>query len=276
MKKQTKGKWKKKLLIPLLLFAGIAALAILGYLLTKPAESPAADTTPALPVSANTIEEPEENYILETSFHGEKELSPLLFAYPFQKTQYYIRNKEFVTLVPEEKVSGLQERAATILNSFFTLNGNDVACDYEKYEEEVSSYCLDNDLYSNEMGMMVNSTEYVSDYLKLIADAGLQMEVQVETDPSLVWEDNAYYVRGLCTFTVYSINDGVDTTSFFPVLLELGKTYQAVIDLGIVPIRSMQVNTFCISQMDWMYIEEVQNGKETDSFENPSGTIIVQ
>lgn len=227
-------------------------------------------------ISDNTIEVPDDTYILETSYNGDKELSPLLFAYPFQKTNAYIMNKKFVSLYPDEKLAALQDRATSIIDSLFSINGKDVAGNYEKYEDEVSTYCSVDNLYSNEIGIQLNTTEYVSDYLKLISDAGLQMDFDIQTDRCLVWEDNAYYVRCFCDFTVYSLDGSVDTTSFFPVQLEEGKSYQAVLDIGITPVTSRITDTFCLSRMDWMYLEEVPINLEPESAGQKDAIIIVK
>ena len=73
---------------------------------------------------------------------------------------------------------------------------------------------------------------YVADYLKALADNRYQADYQYQTDKSLIWFNNCYYVRGLVQLKVQECKDGSSLLDYYPITLEKGKTYRFIVDLG--------------------------------------------
>lgn len=244
----------KKIAVTSFLAVGLAA-SLCYFWLGRDAPPPDETAVTTLP-SRDAPETVETDYILETCFDGSKELNPLLFHFPFQKGNEYVMNKELVQKVDESRICDLTDRATEAVCTMFGISASDAVAENEKYEELLKDYLSDDCGFYDENGKEYSADDYISDFLLLLSQSGIQMDIEYTTDKSLVFEDDAYYVRGLLNMTVYDMDSDVDVTGIFPVQLEKGKSYVAVLDTGLVPDISRRVETYKICDLDWVYCEE--------------------
>lgn len=205
-----------------------------------------------------------EDYTLETCYDGSKELSPRLFAFPFQKDRYYVMNKELVKKVDEDRLQSIQDRATEIAEGMLTINGKDAVLSYYRHENDLADFFIDDCNYTDEAGEVMSKEEYIDSYLMLLEQSGLQADVKYTTDKSLVWQDDAYYVRGFVELTVYDIDEAIEIDSFFPCQLQKGKSYEAILDIGLIPDTSRKAETYRISSTEWIDFEELEEN-QTDA-----------
>lgn len=267
MKKTFKENTKRNILI-LSIIILISAMIIGIYLINSLPVSEKADIGKSDELPVIHQEEKEQTYITETSYDGSQELNPVLFSFPFQKTGDYIKNKELVKIISEEKIEGLQNRASDFVLEFYNVNGKTLTKDYKAVEEKAASYMLQNSFYIDEVENIKSADTYLSDYLKLLSDAGFQAEVSFQTDKSLVFEDLQYYVRGLLTMTVFEYNSEYSMSEYIPIQLQKGKTYVAVVDIGLVPETSRLSNTYKISKIDFLFWQEQKQDGEKSCMQN--------
>lgn len=261
MKKTFKENAKRNILI-LSIIILISAMIIGIYLINSLPVSEKADIGKSDELPVIRQEEKEQTYITETSYDGSQELNPVLFSFPFQKTGDYIKNKELVKIISEEKIEGIQNRASDFVLEFYNVNGKTLTKDYKAVEEKAASYMLQDSFYIDEVENIKSADTYLSDYLKLLSDAGFQAEVTFQTDKSLVFEDLQYYVRGLLTMTVFEYNSEYSMSEYIPIQLQKGKTYVAVVDIGLVPETSRLSNTYKISKIDFLFWQEQKQEEE--------------
>lgn len=261
MKKTFKENAKRNILI-LSIIILISAMIIGIYLINSLPVSEKADIGKSDELPVIRQEEKEQTYITETSYDGSQELNPVLFSFPFQKTGDYIKNKELVKIISEEKIEGIQNRASDFVLEFYNVNGKTLTKDYKAVEEKAASYMLQDSFYIDEVENIKSADTYLSDYLKLLSDAGFQAEVTFQTDKSLVFEDLQYYVRGLLTMTVFEYNNEYSMSAYIPIQLQKGKTYVAVVDIGLVPEISRLSNTYKISKIDFLFWQEQKQEEE--------------
>lgn len=252
MKKENSNSKKKYFVMVLILAILVMATVGIFYYINVWKDQAASSSSEEQPGSSVDGNELAEGYILETSFNGEDELDPVVFQFPFQKSDYYVMNKELVKKVDSERISAIRSRAEEVVKGIYGINKSDVTINYDKYENLLDSFFLEDSIYRDEADNMKSSDDNIADFLLLLSNAGIQLEIDYTSSDCLVWSDIAYYVRGVMEFTVYDIDESVDISAYFPTPLKKGESYKAVIDLGLVPESSRKAETFKVCDIDWM------------------------
>lgn len=78
--------------------------------------------------------------------------------------------------------------------------------------------------------------EHFSYWVDMVKQKEIQIDMNYETDPSLVYSNGDYIIRGMATFTVKSCNDIVWLSNYtrFGKEIEVGKTYSRIVEIEIV------------------------------------------
>lgn len=216
-----------------------------------------------LGTSERRKEEAAPEYLTETCFDGTKELDPILFRFPFKKSDFYISNKELIKQLGDEKIEDLQARANDFVTDFYGMNIRTLLTDYQETENKLLDYFIQDNLtsYYDEAETEKSARTYVADYLKFLSDSNLQTDISFETDKSLVFEDfDGFYVRGLLNIKVYEYenNSSVDELNFYsPFPLEKGKTYKIILDLAFIPQTSRTASTYKVSNISVVSWNEI-------------------
>lgn len=250
-------KKKKAPLVIVLIVVLVILVATAGYYyLHRPVATPAPVTEGKLP----TVDIPEEepNYITETCFDGSIEIDPIVFKYPFQKTALYSRNKDYLELLDDEFVEGIQNRAESFCRTFYGADKTKLIREYSETEKNLISFYGDDKPMIDNKGNFKDTLTYVADFLKLVADAGIQADIEFITDKSLIFKDTCLYVRGLITLTVYNIEPGIDISAYFPDNFEEGKKYQMIVDVGMIPRDSSSADTYQVVEVHVVHFEKVE------------------
>lgn len=197
------------------------------------------------------IEHKEENYVTETSYDGTKKLDPLVFAYPFKKSQFYISNKELVDILDKSKLDKLQQRAEDFILEYYQIDSRNLILEYGEKENRIKSFFPEETTILNAISESVDTKIYVDDYLKAIADAELQTAVTFTTDKCLVFEElSGYSIRGILEIKVFNYNDMIDLSQYYQWELMKGNTYKIIIDIVLAPDYSRAADTYKINQID--------------------------
>lgn len=204
----------------------------------------------------NETEESEGNsdsYITETCYDGSYVLPEYVFQFPFQRTEYYISNKNYIELVPESRIESLTERADEFFHALFQ-NSREIAKDYETYEKTLANFFSKDASYITDDKFSETATQFLSNLAKAVYDSGLQAEVSYDTDKSLVWQDMCHMIRGIVTINVITIKDADKLKEYFNIPLENGKKYEILWDISFINGEdSRSISSSIISEMEILY-----------------------
>lgn len=225
----------------MLILAGVTVYLYVAHMPHTESETALTATPTPTPTATPTVE---ATYITETSYDGSKELNPILFHFPFKKTDFYITNKELVKQMDNTTIQKLQEDVATFVTNYFQLDSKAYYKDYDNALENFQKLFVEDSYYCDLKGNLLNTKQYTDDFVRVVCNSRWQTQVEFETDNSLVWQDNAYYVRGYLTIHIYKLSEDADLSQFFPFDIHSGKDIQAVVDIGVIPgIDNYQITT---------------------------------
>lgn len=253
MKKANKSKKRSVILI---LFA-LALIAGTALFLLKPDRQPAAPEVTETEVPEVTVEEVDPAYITETCYDGSQEVNPILYSIPFDTGMgTYIQNKDLVNKISEDELLLLQEKASECAKLLFGTDSNTILADYENTETDLIRLFCQETAWLDEANEDTSVELYVADYLKALADNHYQAASKYETDKSLVWFNNCYYVRGLLQLDIKDCKDGSALSGYFPVEPAAGKSYQIVIDMGFSQDVINGIQEYTLTELDCKIITE--------------------
>lgn len=209
---------------------------------------------------SSSIEEEKKSYITETSFDGAKELDPLVFQYPFKKTEtHYVSNKNLVKNVDEKQIEEIQKRAAAFVKEFYEIHSKELIKGYMEKENNLKRFFSSSETFVDENAVEKTGKIYAQDYIMAVANAELTTEVKFITDKCLVYKDRDYWVRGIMEITIYDCTQKPDLSAYYSWDVERGKTYTVILDIGLFPETSRKAETFRVSFINVIdYREEVK------------------
>lgn len=255
--KKNKGKkWNIIVIIILLIIIVIVGIMIfmLNYHSNKQ-ENPKVSETIERPETEQTEDLPE--YITESCYDGSKEVDPVLYSFPFDKGIYeYINNKELVQKINSKEIDLLQEKADGCIKMMFGTNSNTILSDYDNTERSMLNLFKEGTTWHDEADNDKSIDIYVADYLKALADNRYQADYQYQTDKSLIWFNNCYYVRGLVQLKVQECKDGRSLIDYYPITLEKGKTYRFIVDLGFSISVVNETKEYTLTEINYILAEE--------------------
>ena len=255
--KNNRGKkWSIIMIIILLIIIVIAGIMIfmMNYHSHKP-EIPKANEIIDESEPEQTEDLPE--YITETCYDGSKEVDPVLYSFPFDKENYdYINNKDLVQKINSKEIELLQEKADECIKMMFGTNSNTILSDYDNTERSMLNLFKEGTTWHDETDNDKSIDIYVADYLKALADNKYQADYQYQTDKSLIWFNNCYYVRGLVQLKVQECKDGSSLIDYYPITLEKGKTYRFIVDLGYSISVVNETKEYTLTEINYILAEE--------------------
>ena len=239
-------------LIKILFILGCVGTSIYLYVMYLPPEEPVTETgsvPAATPAAMPTVE---ATYITETCYDGSQELDPILYHYPFQKTDFYVSNKKLVKQVDDDTIQKLQDDAVAFVSNYFQINADEFYRDYDNAFKEYQKLFVAGSSYYDIEGNLFNTDIYTNDLVASMFNSRWQSEVDFITDKSLVWQDNAYYVRGYLSIRTQKIEDGEGLSRFFPFEINKGQKIKAVIDIGLIP----GIDNFQMTDINYIWLSE--------------------
>lgn len=259
--KNNKGKkWSIIMIIILLIIIVIAGIMIfmMNYHSHKP-EIPKANEIIDESEPEQTEDLPE--YITETCYDGSKEVDPVLYSFPFDKENYdYINNKDLVQKINSKEIELLQEKADECIKMMFGTNSNTILSDYDNTERSMRNLFKEGTTWHDEADNDKSIDIYVADYLKALADNKYQADYKYQTDKSLIWFNNCYYVRGLVLLKVQECKDGSSLLDYYPITLKKGKTYRFIVDLGFSISVVNETKEYTLTEINYIKVEESEEG----------------
>lgn len=239
-------------IIKILFIAGCVGTSIYLYVVHLPPAEPVTETRSAPAVIPKATPTVEPTYIVETCYDGSQELDPILYHYPFQKTDFYVSNKEFVKQVDDDTIQKLQDDAVAFVSNYFQIDVDKFYRDYDNAFKEYQKLFVAGSSYYDINGNLFSTDIYANDLVAAMFNSRWKSEVDFITDKSLVWQDNAYYVRGYLSIRTQKIEDGEDLSRFFPFKINEGQYIKAVIDIGLIP----GPNNYQMTDISYIWLSE--------------------
>ena len=239
-------------LIKILFILGCVGISIYLYVVHLSPAEPVTETGSATAVTPAAMPTLEPTYITETCYDGSQELDPILFHYPFQKTDFYISNKKLVKQVDDDTIQKLQDDAVAFVSNYFQINADEFYRDYDNAFKKYQKLFIDGSSYYDLKGNLFSTDIYTNDLVAAMCNSRWKSEVDFITDKSLVWQDNAYYVRGYLSIRTQKIEDSGDLLRFFPFEINKGQKIKAVIDIGLIP----GIDNFQMTDINYIWLSE--------------------
>lgn len=239
-------------IIKILFIVVCVGISIYLYVVHLPSAEPVTETGSAPAVTPAATPTVEPTYIVETCYDGSQELDPILYHYPFQKTDFYVSNKELVKQVDENTIQKLQDDAVAFVSNYFQINADEFYRDYDNAFKKYQKLFVAGSSYYDLKGNLLSTDIYTSDLVVAMCNSHWKSQVDFITDKSLVWKDNAYYVRGYLSIRTQKIEDGGDLLRFFPFEINKGQKIKAVIDIGLIP----GIDNFQMTDISYIWLSE--------------------
>ena len=239
-------------IIKILFVLGCVGTSIYLYVVHLPPTEPVTEigSTPAVTPAATPTVEP--TYITETCYDGSQELDPILYHYPFQKTDFYVSNKKLVKQVDDDTIQKLQDDAVAFVSSYFQIDADEFYRDYDNAIKEYQKLFVAGSSYYDINGNLLSTDIYTNDLVAAMCNSRWKSEVDFITDKSLIWQDNTYYVRGYLSIRTHKIEDSGDLLRFFPFEINKGQKIKAVIDIGLIP----GIDNFQMTDINYIWLSE--------------------
>ena len=222
-------------IIKILFVVVCVGTSIYLYVVHLPPTEPVTETGSVLAATPAAMPTVEATYITETCYDGSRELDPILYHYPFQKKDFYVSNKKLVKQVDDDTIQKLQDDAVTFVSNYFEINADEFYRDYDNAFKKYQKLFVAGSSYYDINGNLLSTDIYTNDLVAAMCNSRWKSQVDFITDKSLVWQDNAYYVRGYLSIRTQKIEDGEDLSRFFPFKIHKGQYIKAVIDIGLIP-----------------------------------------
>lgn len=239
-------------IIKILFVLGCVGTSIYLYVAHLPPAEPVTETGTAPAATPTIMPTVEATYITETCYDGSQELDPILFHYPFQKTDFYISNKKLVKQVDDDTIQKLQDDAVAFVSNYFRINADEFYRDYDNAIKEYQKLFVVGSSYYDINGNLLSTDIYTNDLVAAMCNSRWQSEVDFITDKSLIWQDNTYYVRGYLSIRTQKIEDSGDLLRFFPFEINKGQKIKAVIDIGLIP----GIDNFQMTDINYIWLSE--------------------
>lgn len=176
----------------------------------------------------------EPKYITETSFDGTEEVPDILFTIPFKKTDSYKSNKDVVNEIEEFRLNNIRKRAEEIIDAYYNVDSISIINNYQTHKEKLMNTVSSKCFYYMENDVEKTPEEYVSDYLRIATENNVSMTSEFKTYKCMIWEDEAYYVRGLLTVDIHNTDEKSCFSDYNPYELNEGNKYTFVCDIGLI------------------------------------------
>lgn len=172
-------------------------------------------------------------YASETCYTGAPYLSDVLFRTPFGRTDAYICNNDFLTMIGEENALLLADTSTKAAKALFDLS----------YQERDPKDPVLSDILTDGLHVLFADgtfTESKEDTVETInnwfIDSQTSMDAEFYTDKCMVFYDDAkVIVRGQLVFTVYGGNDLKTLQEYFDLeSLEQGSEYAIVLEMEYI------------------------------------------
>lgn len=203
-------------IIKILFVLGCVGTSIYLYVAHLPPAEPVTETGSAPAVTPAATPTVEPTYIVETCYDGSQELDPILYHYPFQKTDFYVSNKKLVKQVDDDTIQKLQDDAVAFVSNYFQIDADKFYRDYDNAFKKYQKLFVAGSSYYDLKGNLFNTDIYTSDLVVAMCNSRWKSQVDFITDKSLVWQDNAYYVRGYLSIRTQKIEVVGNLSRFFP------------------------------------------------------------
>ena len=222
---------KKTILIPTLMILCVLSMVTLAVAFKYEDERRTEMANSSIPVldkhSANA------NYITDTSYNGSTPVDTVLFLTPFQKTEQYVMNKDFVGNVTAGELQELETDAADFIEKAYGTGFHEIENNKNAFKERVSSMYPEGSILTLDNGSSMLATDYSDKLATWYIDHKMQSEVKFTTADCLVYLDHYYYVRGRMDVAPYNGKGG--DTGLFPSGIDLSKEASYVVEVSLRP-----------------------------------------
>lgn len=229
---------KKTILIPTLMILCVLSMVTLAVAFKYEEEKRAEIANSSIPVLDKHSKN--ANYITDTSYNGSTPVDTVLFLTPFQKTEQYVMNKDFVGNVTAGQLQGLETDATDFIEKVYGTGFHEIENNKNAFKERVSSMYPEGSILTLDNGSSMLATDYSDKLATWYIDHKMQSEVKFTTADCLVYLDNYYYVRGRMDVTPYNGKGG--DTGLFPSGIDLSKEASYVVEVSLRPSADGEKN----------------------------------
>ena len=182
---------------------------------------------------AEEVQPDDGSYIMETFYDGSEPVDPVLFTYPFKKTQAYVSNKDCPTKFSRDTLHIYAEAAKFFAINTFGTGYRRIEEDPDAYIREVTRSLGGDTVIALDDGTQRTAAAAAEQLADWYRKNHVQADIQFETADCLVFYDQYMYVRGKLTVTSYNC-DTNDSTPLLPAGMDMknGGTY--IMDIGMV------------------------------------------
>ena len=169
-------------------------------------------------------------YILETNYNG-ADVPIELYDVPFQKTDYYVSNKEFSDMLGK-KTDGAEsyiDTATACTEVLFGNNYTDILNDQDSFTNALETYFA-----SDEYMFDIETDDMISSLLEAYVDGKLEVTATFTTDDSLIYNDILYYLRGVVEVTVRNGN-AKDYENILGIKTAMNQTVKLMVEYSFEP-----------------------------------------
>ncbi len=213
---------------------GIIVAIIVGKVPQKLVHYLYPESSISLNKTANPLSSPEGRKYFDDVIYTGPVKYPELYDYAFQKTDFYIKNKE--TVVDKDKVCQIAE---DFIKSLYGGGYRSVADNAQEYADNLE-YFFDSDamIFSDIDPVITENTmagDFVQQAADLIVENRINAEMKLVTNASLVYEDAYVWVRGMVEKTVFNSDNESDKSD--PELI--------MVDIALKPVQDEHYYQIC-------------------------------
>jgi len=237
----------------------IAISYLVGYWVApEPNEKQKQKIAPQQKQEETTTKEDNNSYKREVDLvYGADEMPESVFLHPFQKTESYIKNKDYIKKLSKEEIEKVQNTAIGALDVIFNVGYREATVNTDVYVENINSL-LTSSIGGFERGYCSGDGTFGEFFIENCIDNETNITSHALTAPCMIFKDNFMYVRCMLYITVDGSQEWLN--EFLGVQLPLKTEIPLIVDVKVNEIVSNEIIGFeVISQTGGKTNEEISN-----------------
>lgn len=186
-----------------------------------------------------------KSYLTDTVYDGSTVIDREVFQIQFQKSNQYVRNKDYIGQLKDDQIKSIMEVSEQYLETLFGNGFRDILADTEGFVQKTANFYSGDYLILGEEE--VSARQQAEDLAAWYTDCHVKMEAKVTTDKSLIFKDGYPYIRNVLNLTLYSCSDPEYLQQMTDIEIQTGDRINLVCDVGVVDSGK---NEYSVISMD--------------------------